>query len=167
MNLPLNIDIVQILLHMLNFVILVGGLGLILYKPVNRFLKERREYFENLERESTEKERAADEMKAEYEEKLKAANEMITKRRAEAEKELTEMADRSINEARAKADAILKSAESEAENRKEHILESAQTEIGELVLTAAQKLLASGASPESDSALYDEFIRTASKKDGK
>ena len=31
---PLNIDIVQVLLHMLNFVILAGDLTLILFNPV-------------------------------------------------------------------------------------------------------------------------------------
>ena len=42
MNLPLNIDFQQILLHLLNFVILAGGLYLLLYKPVNKFIKKRR-----------------------------------------------------------------------------------------------------------------------------
>ena len=35
-GLPLNIDIQQILLHMLNFVILAGGLYFILYAPVKK-----------------------------------------------------------------------------------------------------------------------------------
>ena len=38
---PLNIDFQQILLHMLNFVILFAGLGLLLYTPVRRFLNKR------------------------------------------------------------------------------------------------------------------------------
>ena len=37
---PLNIDITQILLHMLNFVILAGGLTFLLYRPVQKFLNE-------------------------------------------------------------------------------------------------------------------------------
>ena len=41
MNLPLNIDFQQILLHLLNFVILAGGLYLLLYKPVNKFITEK------------------------------------------------------------------------------------------------------------------------------
>ena len=41
-GLPLNIDVVQILLHMLNFVILAGVLGLLVYKPAAKFLSERR-----------------------------------------------------------------------------------------------------------------------------
>ena len=47
---PLNIDFLQILLHMLNFVILAGGLTFLLFKPVNRFLDQRREQFAQAEK---------------------------------------------------------------------------------------------------------------------
>ena len=40
MNIPLNIDWQQILLHLLNFVILAGGLYLLLYKPVVTALRK-------------------------------------------------------------------------------------------------------------------------------
>lgn len=40
---PLNINIVQILLHVLNFVILAGALTLLTYKPISKFLAKRRE----------------------------------------------------------------------------------------------------------------------------
>lgn len=38
MNIPLNIDWQQILLHLFNFSILVGGLYLLLFKPVKNFM---------------------------------------------------------------------------------------------------------------------------------
>ena len=50
-GLPLNIEIQQIFLHMLNFVILAGGLYFLLYKPVCAFINKRTEYFANLENE--------------------------------------------------------------------------------------------------------------------
>ena len=45
MNIPLNIDWQQILLHLLNFVILAGGLYLLLYKPVKTFMEKRQQYY--------------------------------------------------------------------------------------------------------------------------
>ena len=42
MNVPLNIDWQQILLHLMNFAILAGGLYLLLYKPVKQFMAKRR-----------------------------------------------------------------------------------------------------------------------------
>ncbi len=158
---PLNIDFTQILLHMLNLVILVGGLALILYKPVARFLRERREYYEKLETYTAGKAEECEKLKQEYEQKIAETDEALKDRFATAEREAADAATRIINDAKSKADAIIKAAETDAEARKEHILESTQTEIGELVLTATQKLLGENSALEKDSALYDEFIRRA------
>lgn len=158
---PLNIDFLQILLHMLNFVILAGGLTLLLYRPVSRYLTERTERLESARRENEENAAKNAAMKAEYEAKLAAAETEIAAMRAEAEKTAAASAEATISEAKKKAAALLASAEREAEERREHILDSAQTEIGELVLAASQKLLGDTVTPERDHGLYDEFIRRA------
>lgn len=158
---PLNIDFVQILLHMLNFVILAGGLTLLLYRPVSRYLSARAEQLENARRENEDAAAKNAEMKAEYEAKLAAAEGEIREMRAEAEKTTAAAAEATLTEAKKKASAILAAAEHEAEERREHILDSAQTEIGELVLAASQKLLGDTVTPERDRGLYDEFIRRA------
>ena len=64
---PLNIDFVQILLHMLNFVILAGGLTLLLFRPVKKFMAERKKYFEDKEKEIAEGLEKNESLKAEYE----------------------------------------------------------------------------------------------------
>ena len=46
MNIPLNIDWQQILLHLLNFAILAGGLYLLLYKPVKAFMAKREDWYQ-------------------------------------------------------------------------------------------------------------------------
>ncbi len=160
---PLNIDFLQILLHMLNFVILAGGLTFLLFKPVSKFLDERRAYFENAEHENKEKAAENERLRTEYEEKMKDAKGQIEQMRLSAEKEMSDVSKRYVTEAREKATAIIAAAEKEAEARKEHILDSAQTEIGELVVMATQKLLSDTVTPERNSALYDEFIRLADK----
>ncbi len=169
MDLPLNIDIFQILLHMLNLVILTGGLSLILYKPAVKFLDERRRRFEELEEKRLKTESEYEALSARRDELIASAEKEAAEIKAGAEKEITEMTKRYVDEAKQKSDAIIKAAEEEAEMRKKTILESAQTEIGELVLSATQKLLNDSADSKTDSALYDEFIRTASsaQNDGK
>ncbi len=168
MNIPLNIDFLQVLLHLLNFVILAGGLTFLLYKPVARFLEERREQFAKAEEENRRAEEENQRLRAEYEQKLEEAEAEIQERQKVAEKEWADVAAQQIDAAREKAAAILREAEEEAEERKEHILESAQTEISELVVTAAQKLLGDTVTPERNRALYDEFVRLAGdKKAGK
>ncbi len=160
---PLNIDFLQILLHIFNFLILAGGLTLLLFNPVNKFLEERKSYFENKEKEIKEQAEQNEAVKAEYEQKLRDAKEEISELRIVTEKDLADASKYAIDRARAAANEIILEAEKEAEDRKEHILDSAQTEIGELVVSAAQKLLSDTVTPERNSALYDEFIRLADK----
>ena len=158
---PLNIDLLQILLHMLNFVILAGGLSFLLFKPVSRFLEQRREQFADAEKKNRESAEENERIRAEYERRIQDADTEISERRKAAEKEWADISAQCIKEAKEKASAIITAAEQEAENRKEHILESAQTEIGELVVAATQKLLSDTVTSERNSALYDEFIRLA------
>ena len=160
---PLNIDFTQVLLHMLNFVILAGALGFLLFKPITKFMADRQKHFDDLAQENEEAAKANAEMKAEYEQKLEAANVEIADMRRDAEKEAANTAKEYIDSAHDKANAIISAAESEAERRKEAILDSAQTEISELVLSATQKLLSDTVTPERNSALYDEFIRRTDK----
>ena len=155
---PLNIDFVQVLLHLLNFVILAGGLTFLLYKPVSRFLEDRRKRFEEEARKNQEKAEENEKLKAAYEEKLKHADEEIRTLRAQAEQEAADAAKTYLDQAKERADALLRNAEEEAEVRKSQILESAHTEISELVLSAAQKLVEDTGDEARTHALYDAFL---------
>ncbi|MBQ2307497.1 MAG: ATP synthase F0 subunit B, partial [Clostridia bacterium] len=154
---PLNIDIVQVLLHMLNFVILAGGLTLILFNPVRKFINERQKRFEEQETENRKNAEEYKRLKEEYEAKLVAFEEETAAARVQAERDAADIAKKYIDSSRAEAAAIISKAEQDAEKRKEQILDSAQTEIGELVIGAAQKLLTETATPERTEALYDAF----------
>ena len=160
---PLNIDFTQVLLHMLNFVILAGALGFLLFKPITKFMADSQKHFEDLAKENEEAAKANADMKAEYEQKLEEAKAEIADMHRNAEKEAAETAKEYIDSAHQKANAIIAAAETEAEKRKESILDSAQAEISELVLSATQKLLSDTVTPERNSALYDEFIRRTGK----
>ena len=156
---PLNIDFLQVLLHLLNFVILAGGLTFLLYKPVHDFMEKRRTYFAEAEAARVAAAEENNRLRAEYEARLANAEAEILERKKSGEKEMTALSAQYLADAEEKAAGILRAAEAEAEERKAHILESAQTEIGELVLASAQKLLSDTVTPERDSALYDAFIQ--------
>ena len=55
MGIPLNIDWQQILLHVFNFVILVGGLYFLLYNPIRKFIAKREEHYRKLDEEANAK----------------------------------------------------------------------------------------------------------------
>ena len=60
MNVPLNIDWQQILLHALNLVILIAGLYLLLFKPVKRFMDERTQKYQSMADDAAAKTREAE-----------------------------------------------------------------------------------------------------------
>jgi len=76
---PLNINLQQILLHALNFVILAVGLYVLLYGPVVKFMDKRRAYFADMEKDAFQKQKKLDELEAEYNRKLENVNAEIEK----------------------------------------------------------------------------------------
>ena len=87
MNIPLNIDWQQILLHLLNFVILAGGLYFLLYKPVKNFMNKRTSYYEAMDAEAKAKVTSAQKLEEEYKTRLTNAEEEIREKKASAVKE--------------------------------------------------------------------------------
>ncbi len=156
---PLNIDYVQILLHMLNFVILAGGLTLILFNPVKKFMNERKRRFEEQEEKNRKDAEENERLRAEYEQRKADFEKEMADMRRKTEKETADAARAYIESCRKEAASILEKAERDAEKHKEQILDSAQTEIGEFVIGAAQKLLGDTATPERTKDLYDAFLR--------
>ena len=70
MNIPLNIDYQQILLHWMNLAILTGGLYFLLFKPVKQFMQKREAYYKDLDAQADAKLAEAEQIKAEYQAKL-------------------------------------------------------------------------------------------------
>lgn len=156
MNIPLNIDWQQILLHLFNFVILFGGLYFLLYKPVKKFMAKREEYYKEIDDKTNNALADAEKLKADYTLKLEEADETIRNRRLESQREAKEAADAKIDEAKAQAEKIISNAKADAQRCKDKIIEQSQEEIKELAVKAAEKLLIS-----SSSEAYDKFLDSA------
>ena len=77
MNIPLNIDWQQILLHLLNFAILAGGLYLLLYKPVKAFMAKREGWYQQQADEAEKTRREAEALKAAAQAQTAAAAEKL------------------------------------------------------------------------------------------
>ena len=158
---PLNIDFLQVLLHLFNFILLAGGLTLLLFNPITKFLAAREEHFALLAKQNEEAAAKNQQLRLEYEQLLEDAREKIAKQKTDSEKEWAQISAGYIKEAKEKAALILQEAELEAETRKGAILSAAQTELSELVVSAAGKLLSDTVTPTRNIELYDEFIRLA------
>lgn len=140
-GLPLNINIQQIFLHMMNFIILAGGLYFLLYKPVKIFMEKRTDHFAELEKQAEQTKAAVDSMEEKYQEKLKAAEEEGNAIKAKAAKEAEDIIKNSKLEAEAESRKILDNAHEMAKAEKDRIVQEAEHEIIDLVLAAEKKIL--------------------------
>ena len=152
MNIPLNIDWQQILLHWMNLVILTGGLYFLLYKPVKQFMEKREAHYRELDEQAAGKLREAEELKAAYQAKLDGAEEEIRQARAKAQAAVQQ----SVEEQMAQAQQIVAKAKEEAVVSRERIIKDSQRELRELTVKAVKKLTV-----KADMDLFDQFLDLA------
>lgn len=159
MSIPLNIDWQQILLHLFNFAILAGGLYLLLYRPVKKFMEQRQNHYESMHQQAQQDREQAEKLKAEYEDKLSQVEIAITQRKAEAEQELSQLRSQRVAEAKQEAEAILAKARESAKREQEELVSSASKELVDMAVTAAEKI-ALGA----DGDPYGQFLNLAERR---
>ena len=157
MNLPLNIDWQQILLHLLNFVILFGILFFFLYKPVKDFMDKREESYKKQRDDAKNALDEAERIKAEYEGKIAGAEEEISAMKAEAGAKTAEERTRMLEQTKTEAAGILEAAKKRGEIEHDKISAEAQQEIADIVTTATEKIVLSADVSKS----YDEFLKSA------
>ena len=136
MNIPLNIDWQQIILHLLNFAILAGGLYFLLYRPVRKFMDQREEHYRQMETEAQQ-------------------------RLDQAQQTMKRAAQQRMDEADKQAQAILATAREAAERYHDKAVQDTQKELQELAVTAAEKLVL-----QSDGDALDQFLDAAERGSG-
>ena len=141
MNIPLNIDWQQILVHLFNFAILAGGLYFLLYKPVKSFMDKRIAYYQEIEKEAADKMRQAREHEEEYRKRLETADLEIERKKAQASLDAEKLAETTLDEARKQKEQIIAQAQEEGRHEKEKMLQEAKEEIVDLAMAATVKML--------------------------
>ena len=148
MNIPLNIDWQQILLHLFNFSILVGGLYLLLFKPVKNFMDKRTKHYQDMESAAVEREKATAEMEAAMQQRQAVLDAELDEKRAAAAKEAEAYAQQQRDAAREQADKIVAAARENAENDRKKIVAEANREAVSIAEAAMEELLAKMADPD-------------------
>ena len=156
---PLNINLQQILLHALNFVILFGALYFLLYKPVRDFMDSRKAHYEKMDADAKAALAQAEKTKEDFAAQLKGADEEIARRQREANDALQHAVDERRAQAEQQAEEIIKKAHDAAASEHERVMEQARGEIAELMSAAAEKLVLS-----STSDAYDKFLDPAEER---
>lgn len=159
----LGIDWQQILLHVFNFIILATGLTFILYKPVRKFMREREEKYKAAAEEHAKKKAEIEQMEKERKEKLAGLDAELEEHRKEVLAQTETRSRQLIAEAESEARGILAEGRKRSEEERAAYIAGAGSEIADMVVKSAEKLLVVGSTPESDRALYDSYLSTADK----
>ena len=141
---PLNIDIQQILLHMLNFVILFAALYFLLYKPIRNFMDNRNKYYDELEEKTNAAIKDAENVRLEYEAKLDSLKSEEARIKSDAANEAQKNAEKIISDAQDKAADIIAKSKQRAAKEKNSMIKSANKQIRHIAEEAAQKLVIDG-----------------------
>jgi len=140
-GLPLNIDWQQILLHLMNFVILCGGLYFLLYRPIQSFLAQREQRYTDREEETARLRAEAEAMRDEYADKLQRADAEIAARREQIERAAEQEAQLQLQQAQAQVKLILSRAETVSESRRHETVRDLHREAAALAMEAVKHLV--------------------------
>lgn len=156
---PLGIDFLQIFLHMFNVVILFGGLYILLYSPVKKFMKQREEHYKQVDEDTNNALKEANRMKEERQAQLDGVALEIAEERQNAAKEIRDMRAQRIKEVQEEASRIISKAEADAQRKRKEIVDGARDDISTLIAEAADKLLLDG----DTEGFYDAFLDEAER----
>ncbi len=151
MGIPLNVDWQQILLHLFNFIILAGGLWLLLYKPVKNFMAKRDAYYKDMDKAATDKLAAAEAEQQKYSGLVEKAQDEAAELKKKAMADADAAAKAHIADAQQEKQHIIDDARKAALAEKNKILQEANAQIEDMVSAAVDKLLVPSGSA------YDSF----------
>lgn len=147
MNLPLNIDLQQVLLHMFNFVLLTGGLYFTLYKPVKKFMDDRAAGYEASAEQARQKLTEAEAAKAEYTARLQQVDSEVEQLKADAMRQAQKDVADILADADRQRRQMLTDAREAAQYENDRLLQEGREKLAELAVQAAAKLMTSSDAP--------------------
>ncbi len=151
---PLNINWLQILLHLFNFLILFLILYLTVYEPVFKFMQKRRDKYQAMQDEAAEFKAQKAKLEAEYAQQHALVQAKLAEDKAQAQKDLEAAKAQVLQEAKEEAEKILAQARKDAQMDRDKLMHTAQHELRNLVVNSRKAM----ASRDMDS--YEQFLAT-------
>jgi F-type H+-transporting ATPase subunit b len=163
----LGISLPMLLAQIVNFLILLGLLYLVAYKPIMRMLDERsRKIKESMEQTEFIKEQAAqaeEEVKKQLEAAAKEGQEVITR----ATKTGEELRQKAQQQAKQETEALINRARAEIQRERDDAIDELRKEVADLAILAAGKVIDRSLDKKAHRQLIDKVLEesTTLKKD--
>lgn len=161
----LGIDWIKILIHFIVFAVLAVGLYLLLYKPVLRFIQNRRDTIQKGLDDGKAMQDEAQQVRAEYDEKMAHLEEErneILRRAQEESQSILEAAREAADEESAQ---IRETANREAETARRQAVADLNAEAGKVAVDLAGAILQREISQEENEQLIAECLKAWSDHD--
>jgi F-type H+-transporting ATPase subunit b len=160
----LDLSIGTFLVTLLNIAVLFIVLRAVLFKPVTRFMAERRKKVEDSLAQADQEKKQARQMLRQYEDQLKQADaeaeEILKTARESAEGE----SDRIVAEGKARAEALIAAARDQIQSERQAALALFKTEAAALVVAAAGRLLMRDLNQEDNRRLAASLLQEAAAR---
>ena len=165
-ELPLGLDGLGMLMHVVNLLVLVAVLGVLVYKPVRKFMKNRQDAISGQIAENEAKSREIDAMREEYESKLADIHDQSIAALAESNAKGEEEKAKIIEAARLQADAILSEARERAERETADAIQEVKSDVVDMAFDIASGILEHELTEEDNQRLIDDCIAEWEKRNG-
>ncbi|MCQ2545530.1 MAG: F0F1 ATP synthase subunit B [Clostridia bacterium] len=157
----LGLDLKEIIFVIINFLILVGILGKLIYKPFLGALENRKKAIQDKFDAADAESRRADAKMAKYERRISHAEEEARSIIKEAKKAADIQAQSIIDEANVQAAEIIAKAEEAIEMEKNKAREDMREEIAALALLAAEQIVQGEISKTGQDAIVEQVLNNA------
>lgn len=164
-SMPLGLDPLEVLLHLLNLAILVVAVRFLLYKPIKKFMDARKEAYKKEAEEGKKQMEEGLKLKEEGLQLIEKAQDDAVRLSEEATASALLQAEEIRLEAEKEAKLILENARKDAEAYQREQKEELGREVGELAMQMASKILEREVTFADNDAVIDSLISEWSKKD--
>ena len=153
----LSIDWSNIVFTIINLLIFYFLLKKFLFKPIFRILDERQEKLDKTNKEAADAKSEALQMKN-HDEAISNADEESSKIIESAKEKAREKYEQIVVSAQGESDRLLADAHKSIELEKKKALHDAKSDIADLAVSVAEKVIGNNTGIENDNAIYDEFF---------
>lgn len=140
----LSLDGWTLFFTVVNILVLFVGLKVFLFKPVLNIIRQREEMIHDQLADAAEKEKKAEQLKTDYQEKLKNANQKAEDIIAEAKVRADEEKRLAAEKTREETEQMLEKARAEIRLEQEQAKKEVQADIAVLAMEAARKIMKTG-----------------------
>nr|MDD6336270.1 F0F1 ATP synthase subunit B [bacterium] len=160
----MELNPVDILIHIINIVVLYLLLRMLVYKPVKKFMDARTQRIERQLQDAADAKAQADTLRQSYDARMAQADQEAQARLREGSQRAGEAAQAILDDANAKAADIIQSAKQRAQQEKQAAIAELQPQIASMAVSIAGQILQREVKEEDNRQLIDTFFEKAGQE---